>query len=123
MTWPRQRSAWSEGTPALLIKLRAVLRKSCRVHPSVPDALSNAALKFEKPLIGVMPSVVNTHSALDLAPATCGPGGSSNRACAALLSGRIRSTLVLLRAAGSVQSPPSISAQVISLASLRLAPV
>ena len=38
-------------------------------------------------------------------------------------SGRTRSTLVLLRAAGSVQSAPSSSAQVKSAASVRRAPV
>ena len=49
---------WSEFTPARLMRLRAVRRRSCRDHPLVdPDALSNARLNLENPLIGVLPSV------------------------------------------------------------------
>src|SRR6266566_9232256 len=115
MTWPKHRSAWSLGTPALLIKLRAVRRQSCNVQPFVPDALSSWRLKLEKLLIGVAPLVVKTKG-----PAF---GKLSRIAWACRLRGRTKSTLVLFLAAGNVQSLPSISSQVILLASLRLAAV
>jgi hypothetical protein len=84
---------------------RAVRLKSCRVHPEMPHALSNADLNFENPPIGRSPSVVKTRST---SPTL---GILASTACAAVLIGRIKSTFVLFLAAGRAQSVPSISLQ------------
>src|SRR5207247_96335 len=100
ITWPKQRSATSGDTPARDIRLRAVRRRSCRVHPLVPLALSSARFILLKPEIGRTPSALNTK--VDEAT------GTSGRDIAASLSGLTKSTLALFLAAGSVQSLPSI---------------
>ena len=50
------------GTPARLIRDRAVRRRSCKRHPVTPLARSADVLAFLNPEIGVRPVVVNTNS-------------------------------------------------------------
>ena len=49
-------SRYPELTAARLISERAVRRRSCKVHPVTPHALSKSRLNFEKPDSGARPS-------------------------------------------------------------------
>src|SRR5580692_5561721 len=97
MTCPRQRSAWSVGTPARLISDRLVLRRSWIVHPVTPQALSKSSFDFENPRIGVVP-YVKIHSTPLMRGTDC------SKSLAAWESGTTWSNLVLYREPGMVQS-------------------
>src|SRR5262249_3689376 len=117
MTWPRHRSAWSELTPALDIKERAVRRRSCNAQPLVPVAASNFRFAFVVPGVGFLPlGPLNTNALRSLR-------GVSMTATAAPESGRARGCLVLFLAAGNSHTPSLISFHVRWRASFRLAPV
>src|SRR5262245_35010944 len=89
MTCPKHRSAVSGRTPARLIKLRAVLRKSCTRQSFTPQARSKRSLKVENPEIGLRPSVENTYSHPSIR------GSSASTFLAAADSGKVTSAPVL----------------------------